>query len=281
MKLRSRRVIGDPLDGPFESEEASTSSSSLSPPRSSSVYRRHLRSATKKTVNKNNNYSRVPELRRAESTALSSTTTSFDDDDDFLKDSPISSESIPEPIKSRNALFTMILIQLECLFTNFNWNGLPWEGIQCRSAKAGLSGVFFAVPILVVQNNRYEQVWWLLQATTSVLADYTYIHTRSTWHGIDRVVAQISVLGLAIRGLFYIQWWAIAMLVTFPVSCFVLAAKAKVECDLQRWHWMHFLWHIMAPLACTLGVYLAYACPQDAVQHEFLKSTCVAQYSGI
>eukprot|EP00980_Cylindrotheca_fusiformis_P002209 scaffold504_cov109-Cylindrotheca_fusiformis.AAC.15 len=173
-----------------------------------------------------------------------------------------------------NALYRMTVLQLECLFRDFHWNGLPWEGMQCRSVKAGLTGIFFALPaILTPTMHPLEQCWWILQATTSILADYIYVHTRSAWHGIDRVVAQLSLLGMLMRSIFYVHPIAIVLLVSSAVACFVAASKAKDANDLERWHWMHCLWHINAPLSTVIGVYLSHLCPTGDIQ-DFLQPAC-------
>lgn len=278
MKLRSRRVIGggdQPLvEECFVSEEVSVIDSPP-PSTATNAYRRRLRSASKKSKDLVN---QVPELRRAGSSTVSFAPTVvsssdeefFDDDELFMEESSAASASD----KSGNALYRMVVIQLECLFTNFYWNGLPWEGMQCRSAKAGLSGVFFALPALLVPHmHPYEQAWWFLQATTSVLADYTYVHTRSAWHGIDRVVAQLSLLGMISRAIFHVQLWAVSILVGTAVACFAAATKAKDENNIQKWHWMHFLWHINAPVSTVIGVYLSHACPAQNV-HELFQLAC-------
>ena len=164
------------------------------------------------------------------------------------------------------------------LMTDFQSNGLPWDGMQCRSVRAGLTGAFFAIPALVVVDAPYEQAWWVVQAVTSVMADYFNIQGLSLWHGVDRIVAQLSLLGLVGRGLFLLQWWAVTVLVVFPVACFVAASAAKDARNLNRWHNCHFLWHIVAPIACTLGVYLTYRCPTDArdsIEPEFLQLACL------
>ena len=260
MKLRSQRVIGGPFDVDDSSSNYSSSSCSISTNSSNYRRRRSNRIQFKDVVaNKKQPYQhQMPELRRAGSSTLS--TASMEEDDDY-DESTILSDTIPELTSAGGVFYRTILTQFEAVFMNFYWNGLPWEGYQCRSAKAGLTGAFFALPLFFCNQNRYEQAWWMLQAFTSVLADYFYIHTRSAWHGIDRIVAQLSLLGLVLRGFFFIKFWAVLLLVSLPVSCFSLATQAKDQNDIARWHWCHCLWHIVAPIGCMVGVYLSYNCP--------------------
>lgn len=273
MKLRSQKVIGCP----FDDDESEYSSSSWSVSTASSNCR--LRPSKGTTIQfKESNDSlmkksyqhQIPELRRAGSSTLS--TASLEEEDDY-DESTILSDTIPEITSAGGVFYRTILTQFEAVFMNFYWNGLPWDGYQCRSAKAGLTGVFFALPMLFCQQNRYEQAWWILQAITSVLADYFYIHTLSAWHGVDRIVAQLSLLGLVVRGFFFLKLWAICALVSLPVSCFALATQAKDQGDISRWHWCHCLWHIFAPIGCMVGVYLAYNCPHGTV--EYIDEFCL------
>ena len=159
----------------------------------------------------------IPELRRAGSSTLS--TASLEEEDDY-DESTILSDTIPEITSAGGVFYRTILTQFEAVFMNFYWNGLPWDGYQCRSAKAGLTGVFFALPMLFCQQNRYEQAWWILQAITSVLADYFYIHTLSAWHGVDRIVAQLSLLGVSGPWVLFSQ--IVGDLCSSQSSCLVL-----------------------------------------------------------
>ena len=200
------------------------------------------------------------------------------DGDDEDKEMPKVNKQRHFSLLQRGTIISQVLQQGIPLMGDFQSNGLPWDGMQCRSTRAGLTGAFFAIPALVVVDAPYEQAWWVLQAVASVMADYFNIHCFSVWHGIDRIVAQVSLLGLVGRGLFLLQWWAVTVLVIFPVSCFVAASAAKDARNLNRWHNFHFLWHIVASIACTLGVYLTYRCPTDArdsMRPEFLQLACL------
>lgn len=232
----------------------------------------------------------VPGLKRSGSSSLSTAcATETDDDCDESAASSASSSpdaAPPEPANSAAAavggmVYRAAATQMEALFTNFRSNGLPWEGYQCRSAKAGLSGAFFALPMLFCKGNRYEQAWWILQATTSVQADYFYIHTRSAWHGCDRIVAQLSVIGMVIRGMFVLQPWVIPLLLLAPIASFSLATHAKDNDQLERWHWHHLSWHIAAPLSLMIGVYLSYNCPYGTVEVDPLKGFCLPPSTSI
>eukprot|EP00526_Cylindrotheca_closterium_P015014 CAMPEP_0113632654 /NCGR_PEP_ID=MMETSP0017_2-20120614/16979_1 /TAXON_ID=2856 /ORGANISM="Cylindrotheca closterium" /LENGTH=274 /DNA_ID=CAMNT_0000543231 /DNA_START=184 /DNA_END=1005 /DNA_ORIENTATION=+ /assembly_acc=CAM_ASM_000147 len=274
MKLRSQRVIGGPFDEQHSTSECSVSSSTSTSTTSSNYRRRRntiqFKNLNDTTTTKQQHYHQVPELRRAGSSTIST----VDIDEDDYDESTILSDTLPELTSAGGVFYRTILTQFEAVFMNFYWNGLPWDGYQCRSAKAGLTGAFFALPMLFCNQNRYEQAWWVLQATTSVLADYFYIHTRSAWHGIDRIVAQLSLLGLVVRAYFFVKLWAVAMLVSLPVCCFTLATRAKDHNDISRWHWCHCLWHIVAPIGCMIGVYLTYNCPHGTAEVFGLDTFC-------
>ena len=201
-----------------------------------------------------------------------------DDDEDEEEELPIVNKPRHFALPQNGTIITQVL-QQGILLADLQSNGLPWVGMQCRSARAGLTGAFFAIPALAVIDAPYEQAWWVLQAVTSVMADYCYIHSLSAWHGIDRIVAQLSLLGLVGRGFFFLHWWAVTLLVITPVSCFMAASAAKGAQNLNKWHNCHFLWHLVAPIACTVGVYLTYRCPsasdRDTIEPEFLKMACL------
>ena len=164
--------------------------------------------------------------------------------------------------------------QFRAVSKDFSWNGLPWEGEQCRSIKAGMSGCLFGLTALFCPSNRVEQTWWIIQAITSVLADYVYIDRRSIWHGIDRIWAQSSLLYLVIRGPKYINLVAGILLPSLAISCFILSNRAKMKKDLEQWHWCHFLWHIVAPAMTCLAMYLSYTCPPNESEAEYFRYFC-------
>jgi hypothetical protein len=210
----------------------------------------------------------VPFLRRAGS-SISLTLSSFSDDSD--------SAATFSPLFSRLLLLDTISTQIRGIYHNFFWNGLPWEGLQCRAVKSGLSGIFFCLPALVCRQNRLEQAWWCWQATTSILADYCYINTHSAWHGIDRIIAQSSLLGIVFFGHLQLYWWVIFIHIIPAGSCFMLANGAKQEQNLVKWQWMHFLWHVIGPAVCITGRHLTLSCRNSSGIPEnlaFLENAC-------
>ena len=110
------------------------------------------------------------------------------------------------------------------------------------------------LPCLYLDSPR-EQLLWILQAVFSVLADYFYIGQNSVLHGIDR-------------------WWATSMTIYSiyrvtnavgpeaglicvpPLLCFAIANRAKRQADLKFWIKAHFMWHLVASLACTYALRL-------------------------
>lgn len=151
---------------------------------------------------------------------------------------------------------------LSRIFTEFQHNGLPWEGQQCRSIQAGCSGILFSGGALFISNDaRILQVAWALQGIFSVLADYVYVPYTSVWHGIDRISATLLLLVTCVQVMQSLAWWMIFIGI-FPVGCFVQAAHAKQEGHLRRWHVWHCAWHIVAGSVVMFLMYLLYQyCP--------------------
>jgi hypothetical protein len=166
------------------------------------------------------------------------------------------------------------------IFTEFQHNGLPWEGQQCRSIQAGCSGIFFSGVAWFISNknnndNNTEstdnnnndprilllQMAWALQGIISVLADYVYIPYTSIWHGMDRISATLLLLISCSQVLQSLAWW-MTLIGIGPVACFVQAAHAKQERNLQKWHVWHCAWHLVASSVTMFLMYLLYQyCP--------------------
>jgi hypothetical protein len=225
----------------------------------------------------------TPLLRRAGSSTLSSTSlSSYDDDNansddertdllnnnDWKRPVVLSSDGssilfIPEDqrqIIDKNVILKTICHQLRGMSDDFQKSGLPWDGIQCRSTWAGLSGIVYCLPIFVCHNHRMEQTAWVLQAFLSIMADYVHIHHESYWHGIDRFYATYNVLSTIIRASFGLHYTIICTSI-IPISCFVLANQAKNQQDLHSWQYYHGWWHLSGSVIVAYVVYLLYTCP--------------------
>lgn len=190
----------------------------------------------------------MPNLRRAGS--------SSDDLSYFGEDSDVWFST------NRPGICSTLSSLVQGISADFCQNGLPWEGTQCRSVIAGLSGILYVLPALVSRGHIYDQVMWPIQACFSVLADYIYICQDSVWHGIDRYFAIFNVLAITIRASIYLRWHVV-LLVFLPVSCYVAANRAKSRMDLCAWHRWHCLWHVVGgPLAC-LVMYMIHNCSSD------------------
>ncbi len=182
--------------------------------------------------------SSLPGLRRSGS---SSDDLSFYEDDYELW----------EESKQSSILSTVIFL-FHGITADFCHNGLPWQGPECRSEWAGLSGVLYALPALVSSGHPYDQIMWPMQACFSILADYFYICDNSFWHGVDRYFAIFNVVAITVRACLHLRGH-VALLVILPVSCYIAANRAKNRKDLRSWHLWHCLWHVLGgPLACLV-----------------------------
>jgi len=139
--------------------------------------------------------------------------------------------------------------------TDFCKNGLPWEGSICRSKRAGLSGILYALPALVAFGHPFDQIMWSLQALLSILADYVYICQDSFWHGVDRYFAIFNLLSILARASGSLHW-SVGLLSIIPLSCYVNANKAKTLNDVNAWHFWHCLWHVTVGPVTTLAMYM-------------------------
>jgi hypothetical protein len=169
---------------------------------------------------------------------------------------------------SLNVFFQTANHQLQGMTKNFTKSGLPWHGHECRSLFAGGTGILYCLPALCCHNNRLEQAMWIVQAMCSVLADYVCVTDDSIIHGADRFYATFNTVSTLWRAT---QHWnggmeqRLLLLCTavLPLSCFVLAHRAKSQGNLLDWQWYHGWWHITGSIAVALTVYVLYHCQND------------------
>ena len=242
-----------------------------------------------KTVSGSDTTTTTPLLRRAGSSTLSSTSLSSYDDDDY--DNPDddktdilinSDDDLKRPLEGvssddrlssilllsedqqqldeNNVILKTIYHQLKGMSDDFQKSGLPWDGTQCRSTWAGLSGILYCLPIFFCYNHRMEQIAWIIQAFLSIMADYLHIHHESYWHGIDRFYATYNVLSTIVRASYGLHYTIICTSI-IPISCFVLANQAKNQQNLQSWQYYHGWWHLSGSIIVAYVVYLLYTCP--------------------
>jgi hypothetical protein len=160
--------------------------------------------------------------------------------------------------------------QIKGIVHDFCDNGLPWDGYQCRSLRAGGSGCLFALPWLFA-SSPWEQFAWLIQGFLSVWADYFHIHHASIAHGMDRIFANALVVSMVCRAIrhLHLKWW-IPCLVALPLAFFAGAHRAKKNEDLEAWHWWHLGWHISASSLCCIVIHLMETCGPDEMDSSSL-----------
>ena len=163
--------------------------------------------------------------------------------------------------------------------SGFCHSGLPWQGLQCRSKRAGWSGCLFILPTISLwyyysrvasaQSTVTTPLWyweaalWSLQAILSILADYVYIPTTSMVHGCDRCLATLLFLFTVARGHANLGLPTASVLLLLCVTCFAQAGAAKTRMDLEAWKTWHLWWHITAGCTSGIVVYAIHACPQQ------------------
>jgi hypothetical protein len=57
----------------------------------------------------------------------------------------------------------MLKIQWQCLFVEITNPGIPWTGMQCRSKRAGGTGILYALPFFVSPSP--DCYLWIVQGT--------------------------------------------------------------------------------------------------------------------
>ena len=145
----------------------------------------------------------------------------------------------------------------------FRSPNMPWEGSACRSPAAGLSGACYALPALVA-SGVLEPALWLTTAFLSCMADYVHISHDSAFHGLDRCWATLMLLRCSI--LFGARLDpSFFLLALVPLGCFVKGRDAKLLPDPSGWVFWHTLWHCSGGLVVTLGVWMLYRVPAEAV----------------
>jgi hypothetical protein len=166
-----------------------------------------------------------------------------------------------------NIVATLNLL-VEGMTADFCKNGLPWEGHECRSKMAGLSGILYALPALAAAGHPYDQIMWTVQAMLSILADYFYICQDSIWHGIDRYFAIFNAITVVLR-VSVVLSWEIILLVIIPMGCFVGANRAKNKRNIDSWHVWHCLWHVSGGSLLGLVIYMLHNnCENPAICME-------------
>lgn len=234
----------------------------------------------------NDSLSMPPQLRRAGSSTYDLMFSSFHDSDDSEDVTELTTSdekwecrqgSSPSSFTT-TTIFTTLQLLTQGITADFCKNGLPWEGTTCRSKRAGLSGILYALPALVATTTNsghpsYDQIMWTVQACLSILADYFYICQDSIWHGIDRYFAIFNIVTIVWRA--YVELnWKVVLLAILPVSCYMGANRSKKQMNVEAWHMWHCLWHVTGgPLAC-LVVYMLHHCPDDMVAVPPLQAWC-------
>jgi len=177
-----------------------------------------------------------------------------------------------------------VRVQVSGLSTEFCDNGMPWSSIeQCRSMTAGLTGILYAMPSFFVlgpaapagsSDNAtlllLERTAWIVTACFSVWADYFHIHRPSVAHGVDRIWATAMLLATIWRGGTLLAWWSPFVGAALPVTCFVLASRAKKRLKLRSWHYWHCGWHVTGAIIASFVVYSIHRCggnttPESAI----------------
>lgn len=151
--------------------------------------------------------------------------------------------------------------QFNGLTEGFRKSGLPWDGAACRSWMAGGSGVLYCLPALFCGGDRLEQCAWILQAVLSVMADYSLIDRDSVVHGVDRCYATFNVLATVYRASAggTLDLPTVVGAASLPLSCFVMANRAKRRLDLRAWHRWHGAWHLAGAVVVSLIVRVLYS----------------------
>jgi hypothetical protein len=174
----------------------------------------------------------------------------------------------PAQSSSWNVIFKSINHQFQGMTTNFTKSGLPWHGSECRSFFAGGTGALYGLPALFCCNNRLEQSMWIMQAMCSILADYVCVSRDSIIHGVDRIYATFNTAVTLWRAAQHsngdMQSFLVLLFMSvLPLSCFVLAHRAKSQGNLKEWQWYHGMWHITGSLAVSFTLYVVYHCHSE------------------
>lgn len=60
-----------------------------------------------------------------------------------------------------DGVINMLKIQWKCLFVEITNPGIPWTGMQCRSLRAGGTGILYALPAFVSPSP--DKYLWIIQ----------------------------------------------------------------------------------------------------------------------
>jgi hypothetical protein len=236
-----------------------------------------------------------PRLRRAGSSTASASTLVGDDDDSlaphlhsehFDPDYPTASTHhlVPSHDESASSLRSSwsdslsetATLQVNGVTEGFRKSGLPWSGPECRSWIAGGSGILYCLPACFCTNNHLEQGAWILQAVFSVMADYVCVDRDSIFHGLDRCYATYNVLAMVCRALVRLHLHGVIVATITPLSCFVMANRAKQRLDLRAWHYWHGAWHVTGAAVVSFIVHLLYSCPSASSTTSAVPMTDIA-----
>ena len=157
------------------------------------------------------------------------------------------------------AIFNALMLLANTTIQNFTSSGLPWTGGQCRSLRAGASGILLALCALVV-DTVFERALWIIQGVLSVTADYACICGDSYMHGVDRVFSICNVLRMMSITVTTLRAWVGMLTIPLPCLCFVLASMAKKKNNIERWKWCHFAWHLSSLISCFVVCWLVTQC---------------------
>ena len=160
------------------------------------------------------------------------------------------------------------------VFKDARNSGLPWDGMQCRSLIAGGTGVLYALPALACPTPA-EKSLWFVQATCSVVADYFMIHTKSYWHGVDRIVATLMTFRAIFLVAMALRPW-IVVVAAVPLSWFFAGARAKKTHDLEDWKRCHCGWHISGSLIVLVTSAFIDHCGAGGARTAFVRGTMAA-----
>jgi len=140
----------------------------------------------------------------------------------------------------------VLRIQWKCLFEEFTHPGIPWEGIQCRSWRAGGTGCLMALPAFFAPSPDRE--FWILQGFLSVWADYFEIHHRSIVHGLDRSFATCMLIRVLVLCAMTLRPLPVLVAAVVPLACYSRSASSKVLRNINGWKCWHGWWHVTGSL---------------------------------
>jgi len=115
--------------------------------------------------------------------------------------------------------------------------------MQCRSKRAGMSGILYCLPALICPS-LVEKMMWIIQSILSVRADYFEIHHTHVAHGQDRIFATLMTIRMIFIAMIKLSPWVVLVLAWIPLSCFLMAERAKDKRVIKSWKFWHLMWHV-------------------------------------